>query len=143
MKSSDVLIAKIKSMEGLKLKTYLDSVKVPTIGYGHTRGVKLGDTCTAAQAEEFLRQDIAPDEVAVTKIVTVPLTQGQFDACVDFCFNLGIGNFSHSTLLKLVNDSKFEEAAAEFAKWNLAGGKVLPGLTARRDWESKRFLSLV
>lgn len=130
-----------EQFEGLRLEAYLDSVGVPTIGYGHTRGVKLGDACTAEQADAWLHDDIQCAVHAVNGLVKVELKQGQFDALVDFVFNLGAGNLAHSTLLKLVNAGDFLAAKNEFVKWNRAGGRVLSGLTKRREAEAALFAS--
>lgn len=127
--------------EGCKLEAYLDSVGVPTIGYGHTRGVSLGMTCSQEQAEEWLKEDLAFAEGEVNSLVKVPLTQGEFDALVDFTFNLGGGALEHSTLLKLLNEGDFQGAAEELPKWDHAGGKVLQGLLRRRLEEKEEFLN--
>lgn len=129
----------IRAHEGCRFSAYQDSVGVWTIGYGHTRGVKEGDTCTQAQADEWLKLDVLVAEQCVMQAVTVPLTQGEFDALVSFTFNLGCRALKNSTLLKMLNDSNYDGAAAEFSKWNHAGGVVLAGLTARREAERQRF----
>lgn len=131
----------IKHFEGVRLAAYLDSVGVPTIGVGHTLGVKMGDRITQEQADEFLRVDIEDAEDAVHRLVTVPLTQGQVDALVSFTFNLGVGNLGKSTLLKKLNAKDYDGAAEEFLKWCLAGGKMLPGLLKRRTAERQMFLT--
>lgn len=139
MKYSDVGLKMTEHFEGCRLEAYLDSVGVPTIGYGHTRGVKLGDICTPEQAEAWLRDDIECAEHAVNALVKVELQQYQFDALVDFVFNLGAGAFAHSTLLKLINAGGFKAAELEFRKWSRAGGKVLKGLYNRRIAEEDLF----
>jgi lysozyme len=126
--------------EGCRLEAYLDQVGIPTIGYGHTRGVKLGDTCTQEQAEQWLHEDIAIAEADVNSHVYVPLTQGMFDALVDFCFNLGCAALNKSTLLHLINSNDLANAANEFSKWDHAGGKVVAGLLRRRLDERTEFL---
>lgn len=126
--------------EGLRLVAYLCPAKIWTIGYGHTKGVKPGDKITIEQARAFLREDVKEAEEAVNALVKVPLTQGQFDALVDFTFNLGRGALAGSTLLKLLNATKYDAARLEFVKWNKAGGKVLDGLTRRREAEAKMFV---
>ena len=130
-----------EKFEGVRLEAYLDQVGVPTIGYGHTRGVKLGDTCTQEQAEQWLLDDVRACELCVNFHVAVPLTQGEFDALVDFCFNLGCGALTGSTLLRKLNSSDFNGAAGEFEKWSHAGGKVVAGLLRRRIEEENEFLS--
>lgn len=128
-----------ESFEGCRLAAYLDSVGVPTIGYGHTHGVTMGMTCTQEQAEQWLQQDVQGAVQAVNKLVTVSLTQQQFDALVDFTFNLGTGALQHSTLLRLLNSGNYQGAAGEFEKWDKAGGEVLPGLLKRRLAERDMF----
>ena len=132
----------IKAFEGCKLTAYLDSVGVATIGYGHTKGVKMGDTCTQAQADAWLSEDLKDAEECVKAAVTVPMTQHEFDALVSFTFNLGCGNLRKSTLLRLLNNSDHDGAALEFRRWDKAGGQVLAGLTRRRDAESRLFEDL-
>ena len=138
--TSDKGIRAIEGYEGVRLSAYLDSVNVPTIGVGHTLGVKMGDVITKEQAEEFLRADLEDAEYAVNKYVLMPLNQNQFDALVSFVFNLGAGAFKGSTLLKRLNAGLYKEAADEFLKWNKAGGKVLQGLVNRRVAERAMFL---
>lgn len=142
MNISDAGLELIKEHEGLRLRAYLDSVQVPTIGYGHTKGVALGMTCTEAQADAWLREDVREAERCVNGVVSVPLTQGEFDALVSFVFNLGCSNFRQSTLLRKLNDSDYDGAAEEFSKWNHAGGIVVAGLSARRAAERQRFEQL-
>ena len=131
----------IKSFEGLRLSAYKDVVGVVTIGYGTTSGVKMGDTITKERAEELLREDVARFESQVLRLVKVPLTQGQHDALVSFVYNLGAGNLSNSTLLRLLNAGDYAGAAAQFDRWNKAGGKVLAGLVRRRAAERALFES--
>jgi hypothetical protein len=88
-------------------------------------------------AEEILKRDMVQYEDGVRKLVTVGLTQGQFDALVDFAYNAGVGALQKSTLLKKVNAEKFDEVPAEFMKWTKGGGKELPGLVRRRRAEVK------
>lgn len=145
MKTSNSGINLIKGFEGLRLKAYDDGVGVWTIGYGTIRylngvRVKKGDTCTDAQAEQYLRNDLVTFENAINRLVKVSLTQNQFDALASFTYNLGEANLSSSTLLKKLNSKDYKGAAAEFLKWNKAGGKVLGGLIKRRQAEMKLFL---
>lgn len=130
-----------EQFEGCKLMTYLDSNGVPTIGYGHTRGIRLGMTCTQAQAEAWLAQDITWAESEVNRLVHVQLTRREFDALVDFTFNCGCGSFDHSHLLALVNQGDMQAAAQEFEKWDKCGGQVVAGLLRRRVAERSEFLS--
>ncbi len=128
-----------ESFESCRLQAYLDSAGVPTIGYGHTHGVTLGMSCTQEEAEQWLQQDIQVAAQAVNGMVTVALTQPEFDALVDFTFNLGTGNLQKSTLLRLLNAGDYKGAAAEFEKWDRAGGKVMAGLLRRRQAEEQMF----
>lgn len=142
MKISQKGIDLIKSFEGLELKAYQDVVGVWTIGYGSTGShVKPGMVITPKEAEDLLRKDVARFEACVDKQVSVPLTQNQFDALVSFAFNLGCGNLASSTLLRKLNAKDYKGASLEFVKWNRAGGKVLAGLTRRREAEKALFLS--
>ena len=139
MKASDILIAKLKEFEGCKLKAYKCPAGVWTIGYGTTKGVYAGMEITYAEAERMLRKDLAIFETFVNGL-NVCKTQGQFDALVDFAYNLGCGNLATSTLLKYIKAGKPVGLIREqFLRWNKAGGKVLKGLTLRRQWESLRW----
>ena len=139
MKASQACLDLIKSFEGLRTESYLDACGLPTIGYGHTDGVELGQTIDAEEAERLLAHDVEQFEAAVNAAVRVPLTQGQFDAVVAWAFNCR--GWRASTLVRLVNAGNFRDAAAEFPKWCHAGQKVLPGLVRRRTAELQLFLS--
>lgn len=128
-----------ESFESCRLTAYLDSVGVPTIGWGHTSGVKIGMTCTQEQADQWLQEDVQSAVNAVNTMVKVQLTQQEFDALVDFTFNLGSGNLQHSTLLRLLNAGDYSGAAAEFDKWDRAGGQAMAGLLRRRQSEEDLF----
>lgn len=138
---NDTAIELIKRFEGLRLTAYKCPAGVWTIGYGHTSGVREGDRCTGEQAEAWLAADVLESERAVDYLVKVPLTDNQRGALVSLVFNVGGGNFTASTLLKKLNAGDYAGAAAEFRRWNKAGGKVLPGLTTRRQAEAALFLS--
>lgn len=134
-------LALIREFEGLRLAAYPDPATGGdpwTIGYGHTKGVKQGDTCTKEQAEEWLRADAQEAAIAVLRAVVIRLSQSQLDALTSFVFNLGIGNLRKSTLLKKLNAAD-PAAADEFAKWTYAAGKVMPGLVRRRAAEAALF----
>jgi len=134
-------LALTEQFEGLRLTAYQDSVGVWTIGYGHTGAdVHPGLTITQQQAGNLLLKDVASAVASVNKLVTVALTQNQFDALVDFVFNAGAGNFSKSTLLRELNAGNVAAAAAQFPLWVHAGGVVLPGLVQRRKAEQALFL---
>ena len=130
-----------EQFEGVRLAAYQDQGGRWTLGYGHTAGVQEGDTCTQAQAEAWLAEDVSWAVQTVNLYVKIALTQGEFDALTDWVFNLGSGSFEHSELLQLVNQRNFETAAADFEKWDMAGGQVVAGLLRRRQAEEAEFLS--
>jgi lysozyme len=127
--------------EGVRLTSYQDSVGIWTIGFGHTFGVTEGMTCTEDQATAWLIEDTAIAQADVNKYVTVTLTQGEFDALVDFAFNVGRGNLNNSTLLKELNAGDYAGAADQFTRWDHAGGVVVAGLLRRRLAEQQEFTS--
>lgn len=132
-------LALTQEFEGCSLTAYQDSVNVWTIGYGHTAGVIPGMTITQDQATAFLVQDVQGAVDCVNNNVSVALTQGQFDALVDFVFNLGAGAFLGSTLRSQLNLGNYAAASQEFPKWDHAGGKVVTGLWRRRMAEQALF----
>ena len=139
MKSSELLINKIIEFEGCKLTAYKCPAGVWTIGVGHTKGVKQGQTITKAQAMTLLKGDLLPCENYVNNL-GVCKTQGQFDALVDFAFNLGTAALGRSTLLKYIRQDKPEQyIRGEFAKWVNSKGMRLKGLVIRRQWEADRY----
>lgn len=152
MKTSENGKAIIKAFESLELVAYPDpgTGGAPwTIGWGHTGPeVKPGLTWTQAQAEQALSNDLAQFERDVTQLVKVEINQNQFDALVSFAFNVGSDidaddiaeGLGDSTLLKKLNAGDYDGAADEFPKWNKAAGKVLKGLTRRRNAERDLFL---
>ena len=129
----------LKYFEGCKLTAYQDSVGVWTIGYGHTKGVYNGMTITQEEAEQMLLTELEEYEGYIENMVTVPLTQNQFDALVVWIYNLGPTNFKNSTLLKELNAGNYTAAGQEITRWNKAGGKVLAGLVKRREAEAELF----
>ena len=145
MQISDKGIALIKQFEGCKLTAYQDSVGVWTIGYGWTKPVdgkpiRAGMTIKQETAERLLKTGLVSYENDVSRLVKVDLTQGQFDALVSFTYNLGARSLSTSTLLRKLNAGDYAGASDEFLRWNKAGGKVLNGLTRRREAERALFL---
>ena len=139
MKTSEVLILKLMELEGLRLKAYRDAAGVPTIGYGHTRGVRMGDRITKWWAKELLMQDVEEVEQQVAEL-NVARTEGQMDALVSFTFNLGIERLKGSTLLKIIREGGSRNAIRrEFKRWVYAKGQRLKGLEKRREWEARRF----
>lgn len=147
MRTSPAGRAFVGAHEGLRTRAYRDAVGVWTIGYGHTAAAgsptpAAGMTITAAEAEAILARDLAVFERAVEGLAKVPLAQHEFDALVSFAFNLGAANLAGSTLLRKLNAGDRAGAAAEFGRWNKAGGRVLAGLTRRRAEERALFLGL-
>jgi lysozyme len=140
----------IKRHEGLRLEAYPDPGSrdgLPiTVGYGSTRKLdgsrwKIGDKITEREAEEVLRRDLGHAEATVLRLVKVPLSQPQFDALVSLCYNIGAGEFAHSTLLRLLNDGNYAGAAEQFARWRLNDGTIMEGLVKRRAFEAALFRS--
>ncbi|WP_038342573.1 lysozyme [Acinetobacter sp. A47] len=145
MTTSPVGINLITSFEDLKLTAYLCPANVWTIGFGTTvyptgTRVKQGDKCTEAQAKAYFTHDLKRFERAVNGSVGVPLTQNQFDALVSLTYNIGEGNFTSSTLLKMLNAGNYRGAADQFLVWNKSKGQVLNGLVRRRKVERELFL---
>ena len=139
MNTSETLILKLREFEGLRLEVYKDAAGVPTIGYGHTKGVRMGDKITRWWAIETLKKDIEEVAQQVDEL-EVAHTEGQMDALVSFAFNLGIDRLQRSTLLRLIRQGASKAAIKrEFKKWVYAGGERMKGLERRRDWEAKRF----
>lgn len=148
LKASGACLGLIKCFETCALTAYLDPFKIPTIAWGHTAGVRMGDTCTQTQADAWLKENITEAENVVKAAVNVPLNQGQFDALVSFVYNVGHGkagvksglvvlkNGGTSTLLRLINAGDFDGAAAEFGKWTNNG---MRGLVRRRAAETALF----
>lgn len=137
-------LALIRRFEGLKLHAYICPAGVPTIGYGHTRTVTMQDvvdskTITEAEAERLLREDLETFEAAIGTLCKKPLSDNQFSALVSFTFNVGVGAFRNSTLLKKLNEGLYGEVRSQLMRWNKAGGKALPGLTKRRAAEADLF----
>lgn len=149
MQTSDKGIALIKQFEGCKLTAYPDpgTGGAPwTIGYGWTqpvdgKPVRPGMTIDQATADRLLKTGLVSYENDVLRLVKVKLSQGQFDALVSFTYNLGSRSLSTSTLLSKLNAGDYAGAADEFPRWNKASGKVLNGLTRRREAERALFLS--
>lgn len=155
MKTSQAGIDLIKAFESLHdgnpktslVEPMLDPVGIPTIGYGCTiypdgKRVTLDDEAiTLEQCDDLLSHSLAEAEGYVNSLVTVPLTQNQFDALVSLVYNIGGANFKSSTLLAKLNAKCYSCAAEQFPRWNLSHGKVLKGLTNRRFQEKILFLS--
>lgn len=139
----------IKTSEGWRAQAYADpgtGGEPWTIGYGHTTAagqpaVVKGMTITLSQGEIILANDLVPVELAVTNLVKVPLTENEYGALVSFVFNVGVANFTNSTLLKDLNAKNYAGAADQLLLWTHAAGKVLPGLVERRKAERALFIS--
>lgn len=145
MKISDNGIKLIQSFESYRDHAYDDGVGVWTIGYGTTiypNGVKVkkGDVCTKEQAEMYMKHDLIAFEKAINDNIKVLITQNQYDSIVSLCYNIGVNSFKNSTLLKKLNNSDYKGAADQFMLWNKAGGKVMAGLSIRRNKERLLFL---
>jgi len=139
----------VKKWEGFKLEAYLDPVGIPTIGYGtirypDTTRVKLGDRISEPQAEAFLKFEIDATVKSLNVLLQgIDLNQNQFDAVVSLCYNIGVGAFSGSTILRKLREGDFTAAAEAFKLWNkgTVNGKkvVIDGLTNRRADERALF----
>lgn len=144
MKISDKGLSLIKKFEGCRLAAYPDPAtggKPWTIGYGHTDRVNKNDSITQSQADQFLREDLAHIYTTIGHCVKRAVNQNQFDALCSFIFNVGEGNFTCSTLLNKLNNGDFRGTGDEFLRWNRAAGRVMSGLTKRREAERTLFLS--
>jgi lysozyme len=143
MQISDAGLALIKVFEGFRPSVYKDTAGFATIAYGHKLrpGESFPRGVTEEQGTGLLRGDVATAEHAVNTFVKVELKQCQFDALCSFTYNLGGGTLEHSTLLKLVNEGKYAEAAEQFPLWDHAGGVVSAGVLRRREAERAMFMS--
>ena len=127
----------IKTSEGFRPTTYVDIAGFPTIGYGHRLEPEESypNGICQTQADVILLWDLRTAEQAVAHLVTVPLTQGQFDALVDFVFNLGSGRLATSTLLQDLNAGRFDDAALQLLRWDHSGNREVAALKTRREAE--------
>jgi lysozyme len=138
----------ISEFEGLRLRAYQDTGNIWTIGFGTTINpetglpIKKGDIITKEKALAWLRINVAGLETQIKKLVKVPLNPNQLTALTSLAYNIGIGAFSRSTLLRLLNAGTDKNTvAAQFIRWNKVKGKEVPGLTRRRKLEAELFLS--
>lgn len=136
--ASSVALGSIALHEGFRAKAYRDPVGIPTIGYGETKGVKMGDVTTPKKAMEQLRISADEHGQGMARCIKVPVSQNEYDAYLGFTYNVGVGAFCRSTLVKKLNSGDYPGACKELLKWNKAGGRVLPGLTKRREEEYKQ-----
>ena len=139
MQISEEGLALIKKFEGCELEAYRCSANVLTIGYGHTKGVKEGDTITKDEAEYMLQEEMIEYEGYVNDMVDVELNQSQYDSLCAWVYNLGPTNLQSSTLLKVLNEGKYNEVPQQIKRWNKANGQVLNGLIRRREAEALLF----
>lgn len=141
MKTSEKGIEFIKQFERLLLRPYICPAGLLTVGYGHVLrpSDKLHWIITEVEADKLLEKDVGTAANAVGRLIRVPLSQGQFDALVSFTFNLGSGALQRSTLRQKLNRGEYLDAADEFGRWVLAGGRKLPGLVRRRAAEQLIF----
>ena len=147
MKVSSKGLELIKEFEGFSSVAYLCSAKKATIGYGNTfwedgTPVKIGDQISKERAETLLKHVVDNFSVAVEVDIKIEVTQNQFDAMVSLAYNIGLGAFKNSTLLRQLNRGNFVGASQEFLRWDKSNGKPLPGLTRRREREKLLFESL-
>jgi|TARA_Y100000361_G_scaffold29125_1_gene23954 lysozyme len=129
----------IKHFEGCELEAYKCPAGVWTIGYGHTKGIQPGMVITEETANDMLVEELEEYENYINSMVKCPLSQNQFDALVSWVYNLGPANLQASTLLKVLNAGDYAGVPAQIMRWNKAGGKVLEGLTRRRQAEADLF----
>ena len=142
MKISENGLELIKKFEGCETTAYQDSVGVWTIGFGHTKGVEEGQTCSIEDAESMLADEMDEYEGYINNMVKVDLQQHEFDALVAWVYNLGPTNLGESTMLKVLNGGQFDRVPEEMNRWTRAGGKILEGLVRRRQAESLMFQDL-
>jgi len=147
MKINEEGLAIIKHYEGCSNTVYRCPAGIPTIGFGSCYDLS-GNPITMdhrditdEEATAYLVRGVQTTENSVARLVRVAVTENQFSSLVSFVYNVGSGNFKNSTLLKKFNNGDHEGAAEEFKKWDKAGGKVLAGLTKRRNAEIKMFLA--
>ena len=128
-------------MEGCRLTAYRDAAGVPTIGYGHTQGVRMGDRISRQQAEILLKQDVEQVMRQVRQLHTAR-TEAQLEALTSLAFNIGVGRLRNSTLLRVIRAGGSKAAIQrQFMRWIYAGGKPLHGLEVRRRWEAEHFFA--
>ena len=139
MKPSQACVDLVKEFEGFRPTAYLCPAGVWTIGYGTTENVEPGDEVTEQEAEEMLMGDLLEASKAIDDLVDVPLTQEQYDGLCSFIYNVGRDAFRNSTMLRLLNAGDYDGAAKQFPRWNKGGGRVLAGLTRRREAERQMF----
>ena len=140
LSASAVALVGLAVHEGYRENAYLDIVGVPTIGYGTTEGVRLGDRTDPIKALERALSDMQKFEGAIKQCVKVPLHQNEYDAYLSLSYNIGSKAFCGSTLVRKLNAGEYKNACDEILRWDRAGGKVVRGLTIRREKEHKQCL---
>lgn len=138
MKATDAALALIRRFEGVSLKRYICPAGKPTIGVGHVilPHEDIGGFITPEKANELLAKDVENAESIINDAVKVDLHQNGFDALVSFVFNVGGTAFRKSTMLRLINEDKFDEVGDQFGRWVYSNGHKLPGLVTRREAEA-------
>ena len=132
-------ISLIKKFEGCELEAYKCAAGVWTIGYGHTKDVKEGNSITKEEAESMLVHELQEYCSDVDIAVKVDLKQNEFDSLVSWTYNLGPTNLNSSTMLRVLNEGKYDEVPAQMKRWNKASGQVKEGLVRRREAEALMF----
>lgn len=131
----------IKKYERLRLDVYDDGYGYLTVGWGHRVGAKpVAMTISRIEAENLFSADVGAIENALGKLLTMPMPQNKYDAVVSLVFNIGVGNFSESSMLKMINTNLLNKAAGEFGRWIFAGGKPSAGLIKRRAEEALMYI---
>lgn len=139
MTHSDRATQLVKDFEGFSSTAYQDGNGIWTCGYGHTEGVREGDTCTLDQATRWLDHDLQTADRCIAGMVKVPINQNRWDALTSFIYNIGCGNFSHSTVHFRINQGDFTGACEAIGMWNKVNHEVSPGLVRRRAAEQNLF----
>ena len=142
MKTSLEGVSLIKKFEGCELKAYRCAANVLTIGYGSTKNVQEGDEISQDHADHLLEVELEEYEGYVNQAVTVPINEDQFSALVAWTYNLGPSNLNASSMLRVLNEGKYDEVPHQMQRWNKANGEILEGLVRRRKAESLLFQGL-
>ena len=132
--SASVLVG-VAVHEGYSNTSYKDTAGVETIGFGQADGTKAGETTNPVRALQVLQKSLDEHAKGMVQCIHVPISQGEYDAYLDFTYNVGVSAFCHSTLNKKLNQSNYAGACSELLKWNKAAGEVVPGLVKRRQQE--------
>lgn len=132
--SASVLVG-VAIHEGYSSTAYRDTAGVATVGFGQADGVKMGEKTDPVRALQVLQNSLDSHAKGMVECIHVPISQGEYDAYLDFTYNVGVSAFCHSTLNKKLNESNYVGACTELLKWTQAGGRTLPGLVKRRQEE--------